>query len=114
MLLPLFFVNATLNAVKTVVKPRQGVGFYLTNAVASQTERFADFFKRFRLVFVQAITNFQNHRFLLVHILHRFKNDFQTVLGINEAGKEAWKEIIGYVKDGAEIVKDGLHDVFYK
>jgi hypothetical protein len=47
-------------------------------------------------------------------IRKKIKNYFQTVLGINEAGKEAWKEIIGYVKDGAEIVKDGLHDVFYK
>ena len=47
-------------------------------------------------------------------IRKKIKNYFQTVLGINEEGKEAWKEIIGYVKDGAEIVKDGLHDVFYK
>ena len=47
-------------------------------------------------------------------IRKKIKNYFQTVLGINESGKEAWKEIIGYVKDGAEVVKDGLHDVFYK
>jgi hypothetical protein len=47
-------------------------------------------------------------------IRKKIKNYFQTVLGKNEGGKEAWKELIGYVKEGVDYVKDAAHDVLYK